>query len=288
MSTDPPLLGAHFSIAGGLENAVLSAEHLKCNVVQMFTKNARTWKEPVLDESKVRTFIRQRKHSRIRYLLSHASYLINIASDDPGKREQSVRSLASELCRSSRLGIEYLVLHPGAFLSSDAASGMERAARSLKQAFEEANVTSPRLLIETTAGQGTCLGHTFEQIATILEKTGNPGQTGVCMDTCHMYAAGLDISRPATYQAVMDEFDTLIGLDRLFAVHLNDSKASLGSKKDRHEHIGEGRIGITGFKLIMNDPRLKSVPKVLETPKEKNGKPMDPVNIKRLLDVISR
>lgn len=279
-------LGAHFSVAGGPEHALYTAKSLDCTVAQIFTKNSRTWKEFMPDQDRINTFIDARKKIGITHVLSHASYLINIASSHKEKLKKSIQALTSELIRSSKLGIDYVVLHPGAFLDTSEHVGISRAADSLKEAFEKAGKSAPRLLIETTAGQGTCLGHTFEHIKKILDLTNIHEKTGVCMDTCHMFAAGMDISRPDKYEKTLTGFDALIGLDRLFAIHLNDSKTPLGSNKDRHAHIGEGHIGETGFHLIMNDKRLQHIPKILETPKDRDGQEMDPVNLARLLSLI--
>lgn len=287
MKQNDELLGAHFSISGGLEKALLTADQFGCPVAQIFSKNARTWKESVPSTEAVQLFKSERRRLNIKCILSHASYLINIASGDPEKLNRSINALKSELIRSSMLGIDLLVLHPGAYLTGDEACGIDRAVNSIQKVFSQTPLVKTRLLIETTAGQGTCLGHTFEQIATILEKTSAPDRTGVCLDTCHIFTAGYDIRTPDAYESVMTLFDTTIGLEHLFAIHLNDSKMPFGSRKDRHEHIGEGLIGEQGFAQIMNDPRLKSLPKILETPKEKNGIEMDPVNLKRLLSLLN-
>lgn len=288
MKTDQELLGAHFSIAGGLEKALLTAAEYHCPVLQIFTKNARTWKESIPDEDTISLFKQERERLKIKTVFSHASYLINIAAQDQEKRERSLTALRSELIRSSSLGIDGLVLHPGAYLTGAASDGVNRAADGIQAVFSKTpTAAATRLLVETTAGQGTCLGHSFEQIGLLLEKIDAPDRTGVCLDTCHIFAAGYDIRTPKTYEAVIREFDTLIGLQHLYAIHLNDSKTDLGSKRDRHAHIGEGTITETGFSLIMNDPRLKHIPKILETPKEKDGVLMDPVNLSRLSAMVN-
>ncbi len=281
------LLGAHFSIAGGLENAILTAEKFGCNVVQLFTKNARTWKEKMLGKAAIQAFIQERKHAGIKYVLSHASYLINIASNDKEKLKQSIHALECEMIRCSELEIDYLVLHPGAYLTAGEQKGVEQAAQSLKILFSSLPKTRTRLLIETTSGQGTCLGHRFEQIADILNKVDAHHRTGVCLDTCHIFAAGYDIRTTTPYNQVINNFHRIIGLDRLLAIHVNDSKTPLGSKKDRHEHIGAGCIGLKGFELIMNDKRLKQIPKILETAKEQNGLQMDPINLNTLFAMVN-
>lgn len=281
------LLGAHFSVTGGLHQALFTAEELNCPTLQIFTKNARSWKEPIPDPESVELFNRERNRIGFHSIISHASYLINIAGTDKIKLTRSIKSLEAELRRSALLNIDYLVLHPGAYLTSSPEDGIRRAANSLKTVFKATNTIAPRLLIETTAGQGTCLGHSFNQIASILDKTGNENRIGVCMDTCHMFAAGYDIRTVESYEKVMSDFENTIGFHRLYAIHLNDSQSDLASRIDRHDHIGNGFIGENGFKLIMNDSRFKSIPKILETPKELDLVPMDQINLNRLLAMVN-
>jgi deoxyribonuclease-4 len=281
------LVGAHFSTAKGLEHAILQAEELGCGVLQIFSRNARTWKEKMPSQRQVDLFRETRKTAGIQTILSHCTYLINIASNEPEKLEKSRIALASEMERSALLGIDYVVLHPGAHMGQGDEKGLETAARSLSKVLEPLeNSFTPRLLIETTAGQGTCLGHTFEQVAWLLDHTGIPDRTGVCLDTSHMFAAGYDLTTRQGYDRTMEQLEKTIGFERVFALHLNDSKVGLASRKDRHEHIGSGCIGEEGFKFIMTDPRFSTLPKILETPKLEDNAFMDPVNLSILRNMI--
>ncbi len=279
------LIGAHFSIAGGLENAIFQAASLGCNVLQLFTKSARTWKEKFPDKEAIKTFKTERGKANIEKVISHASYLINIASDDPEKLDQSIQALSNEMKRSAMLGIDYVVLHPGSYKTQNESNGLEKASESLYRILKSLDEFSPQLVIETTAGQGTNLGYSFEQIAQILKRIDLPDQTGVCIDTSHIFAAGYDIRDETSYTRTMKDFNDIIGFDHLSVLHLNDSKTEFGSKKDRHEHIGNGFIGSNAFKFIMTDTRLKTIPKILETPKLFDKIQMDPVNLEKLLNL---
>lgn len=283
---EKPLLGAHFSTAGSLTRAVKEAEDLGCNVIQLFTKNARTWQEKALCPDDIRAFKTARKEAGIAFAFSHCTYLINVAADTPDKLSKSATALASELLRSASLGLDGVILHPGSHLGAGVEAGIEKAAKTLNQVFDQIRDgildlvdAPPRLLIETTAGQGTGLGHRFEQIADLLSRIENAGPAGVCLDTSHIFAAGYDLREPDAVDNTLAAFNDTIDLNRLFAIHLNDSRSDLGSRVDRHQHIGKGHIGQTGFRSIMTDPRLANIPKILETPKESDGIPMDPVNL---------
>ncbi len=278
----PLPIGAHFSVAGGLENALYTAKKLDCPVVQIFTKNARTWKESMPGAEQIRTFKEARKKNQVHSALSHCSYLINIANPDPSKRQQAGDALAKEMERSALLGLDHVVLHPGAHLGQGEEPGIELAVDSLKQVLGQVKEAGPRLLLETTAGQGSSLGKTFEELRDILEGVDMEERLGICLDTSHIFASGYDIRTLEGYENVMEAFHRTIGLNRLFALHLNDSIPDLGSTKDRHAHIGEGCIGETAFKCIMQDPRLFHIPKILETPKTQGDREMDPVNLDRL------
>jgi deoxyribonuclease-4 len=278
----PLLLGAHFSIAGGLQNALYTAETYGCKALQLFTKNARTWKETPLTLDVLARFDQARQETRITEIAAHTSYLINIAAPDAGKRARSRDALAAELVRCGRLGIPYVVLHPGAHLGAGVDRGIGHVADEIRRIFSTLPDLECRLLIETTAGQGTGIGHTFEELAEILSKIGHPQQTGVCLDTCHIFAAGYDIRTREAYDRTLAHFDRVIGLGRLFVLHLNDAKTDFHSRVDRHAHIGEGAIGEGAFGFFMQDPRLARCPKIIETPKMRGTEDMDRTNLDRL------
>ena len=276
------LLGAHFSIVGGLHQALYAAATYGCSALQLFTKNARTWKESPLTRDAVEHFDQARRETGITEIAAHTSYLINIASPDEPNRTRSRDALAAELDRCGRLGIPYVVHHPGAHLGAGHEAGIANAAREIRRALDASFVPGCRLLIETTAGQGTGIGSTFEEISAILSAVDAPDRMGVCLDTCHIFAAGYDIRTRAAYDRTLDRFDRTIGLDRLFVLHLNDAKTDFSSRVDRHEHIGKGAIGKTAFEFFMRDPRLARCPKIIETPKMRGKVDMDRVNLDQL------
>ena len=276
------LIGAHFSIAGGLHKAIERATDYRCNAVQIFTKNASTWKERHVLKADIHRFRVALKQSDIRCVCSHGAYLINLASPEKRKSHRSIRALRAELIRSASLSIPFVIIHPGAHMGSGMSRGLERIASSVHTVLRALPDNPCRLLLETTAGQGSSVGHTFEQLAFIRKKTGYKNRIGFCFDTSHVFAAGYDLRTRQSYRQTMDDFDRVIGLDALHIMHLNDAKRDLGSRVDRHEHIGEGKIGAACFRFIMNDPRLASVPKILETPKMKGGKDADRLNLNRL------
>ncbi len=288
-SKDPQdiLLGAHFSIAGGLHKAVLTASEYGCTALQLFTKNATTWKERTLSHEEIERFNGARELTAIQSICSHTSYLINLASPEPIKYERSVKVLEDELLRSSLLGIPYVIMHPGSHMGAGEEKGVHQIAQGINTIFDRSPSITSRLLLETTAGQGSSLGHTFEQLARISDSVEAKERVGFCFDTCHVFAAGYDLRAKQAYQKTMQSFERIIGLDRLCVVHLNDAKKGLGSRVDRHEHIGEGAIGIDAFRLIMNDPRLKTVPKILETPKKKSPIDYDHINLNLLRSLVS-
>lgn len=281
------LLGAHLSIAGGLHNAPYRARDLSCTVLQIFTKNASTWKERVLPQEEIVSFKKAIDDTGTCCVAAHAAYLINLASPDRLKRKLSVAALSHEMKRSSQLGIPNVVIHPGAHMGSGEAEGIRRIADNINAVFAGLTTEHTRLLLETTAGQGSSLGHRFEHLAKIISKVSTKQLVGVCLDTSHLFAAGYDIRSEAAYLRTMSQFEDTIGWQKLHLLHLNDSKSNLRSRVDRHDHIGRGAIGITAFALIMNDRRLDSVPKVIETPK-KNDRQWDRINLKRLRDLIHR
>jgi len=282
----PYLLGAHFSVAKGLHNALFEAQKYGCNVLQIFTKNAHTWKERTLTPADIDQFEQAQAETGITAIASHTSYLINLATDDKQKRAMSCRALHQELVRSSMLKIPFVVLHPGSHMGSGEKEGIIRIADNLNQTLAQITDLRTRVLLETTAGQGFSLGHTFEQLAAIMDKVENKGAIGFCLDTSHIFAAGYDIRTPAAYKRTIRAFDAAIGCGHLYLIHLNDSKKELASRVDRHEHIGQGHIGLQAFELIMNDPRFRDIPKIIETPKKQDGKDYDRINLTTLRGLV--
>ena len=281
------LLGAHFSIAKGLHNALYEAQAYGCSALQIFTKNSNTWKERTLSQDEIDSFDRARKITEITAIASHTSYLINLATHEKKKHAMSCNALKNELFRSSILDIPFVVLHPGAHIGKGKNRGIRKIAESINKIFFQTPGLQTRLLLETTAGQGSNLGHTFEQIASIMDRVETSNRIGVCLDTAHIFAAGYDIRTPDSYGRTMDAFDALIGIENLYLIHLNDSKKELGSRVDRHQHIGEGFIGIKAFELLMNDRRFIDIPKIIETPKQKDGKDCDQINLNRLRSFVN-
>lgn len=260
--------GAHMSIAGGLHRAFARGERAGCDVIQIFSKNQQQWRARPLDAHTIALFHAEQERSGIRAELAHASYLINLASPDDALWQKSTAALGDELSRCAALGIPALVLHPGAHLGSGEEAGICRVADALACLLGDGAGQGVTVLLETTAGQGTCLGHRFAHLAQIIERCPHRERLGVCVDTCHIFAAGYDIRTRAAYERTVDELDHALGLERVRALHVNDSLRELGSRVDRHTHIGEGHIGLEGFRLLVNDPRLAGLPVLLETPKD--------------------
>jgi deoxyribonuclease-4 len=280
------LLGAHFSIAGGLHKAVFTASEYGCSALQIFTKNAITWKERRLSSHDIERFDVARKQSGVKSICSHTSYLINLASPERSQYKRSIKALEHELVRSFQLSIPYVIMHPGSHMGTGEDNGLCRIAQGINTIFDRTPNITCRLLLETTAGQGSNLGYTFEQLAHISDMVEAKERMGFCLDTCHVFVAGYDLRTKTAYQETMQAFDRVIGLDRLCVIHLNDAKKGLGSRIDRHEHIGEGAIGIDAFSFILNDPQLKGLPKILETPKKKGPIDYDRMNLNRLRSLI--
>ncbi|WP_027721126.1 deoxyribonuclease IV [Maridesulfovibrio zosterae] len=260
-------IGAHMPITGGVDKAVERIIAVGGTALQIFTRNQRQWKVKPLEEDVIENFKRLRQDWGNYPVSVHDSYLINLASPKPEGAAKSVKAFAQELRRTESLGIEYIVTHPGSHLGSGKVEALERYVANLDEAIALSETAEVRVLIENTAGQGTNLGSRFGELATILENSGYTSRMGVCFDTCHAFAAGYDLRTAESCEEVFNKFDKLIGLDFLRLFHLNDCKEGLGSHKDRHEHIGQGRIGIDGFKYIINDSRFSTIPKVIETPK---------------------
>jgi deoxyribonuclease-4 len=271
------LLGAHLSIAGGLEQALLLARQYRFKTLAMFVRNQRQRRVPRLAEQTVKTFRATRNRLGISPVVAHGSYLVNLAAETD-VRARSIDAVREDLFRCKRLGIEYLVIHPGSH--ADIHRGVRLIAAALDVVLKATLPRPPRILLETTAGAGHQVGKRFEELVEILALLHRPEHAGVCLDTCHVFAAGYDVRTEQAYQATMGRFEKLLGLDRLFAIHVNDSVGELGSQVDRHTHIGRGKIGLKGFVNFVNDPRLAAIPFILETPKGKtpSGRDWDSVN----------
>ena len=281
-----PLLGAHMSIEGGLQKAFERISLVGGQSLQIFSKNQRQWRVPELSPSEIEKFIERWEQWGKGPVAVHDSYLINLANPDKKKANKAASAFAEEIRRSDQLAIPFLIMHPGSHVGSGIEKGLLQLTANIDRAFAQADdAKSVIILLETTAGQGTGLGASFEELAYIITHSEFNERLGVCFDTCHAFAAGYDISSVTGYEKTFADFDNNIGLERLKFFHLNDSKKGLGSKVDRHDHIGKGEIGLEGFRLLMNDPRFAEHPMVLETPKEKDLKE-DIENLKLLRSLI--
>ncbi|MBN1540040.1 MAG: deoxyribonuclease IV [Candidatus Thermoplasmatota archaeon] len=265
-----PLLGAHISIAEGIQCSVTRALEIGCGSFQIFTRNQRRWKASQLKEEEISGFKDLLAGSGLGPVLAHGSYLMNLAAPDDSMFDRSVAALIDELSRCSLLGIPYLVVHPGSHLGSGMKAGSGRVAEGLDMALNSLEPSDtgcrPMVLLETTAGQGSGIGSRFEELGLICGQTLFPDRVGVCIDTCHIFAAGYDISTRPGYRDTMELFEDSVGMDRLKAIHLNDSLKGVGTKVDRHANIGEGKIGREGFRTFVNDRRFERMPMILETP----------------------
>ncbi|HVP07569.1 MAG TPA: deoxyribonuclease IV [Candidatus Acidoferrum sp.] len=277
--------GAHESIEGGVFNAVLRGQTATCDTIQMFNKSNNQWRAKKLTTEEVDKFFSTIEETGIDVACSHSSYLINLASADPALNEKSYSSFKEEVERCNLLKIANLVIHPGSHLGTGEQVGMDRIATNLNRVFGEVKGNTVTVCLETTAGQGSNLGYTFEQIAYMMDKVEDKAHIGVCMDTCHIFAAGYPIIDPKEYKKTMKSFEDIVGLEKLKVIHMNDSKRELGSRIDRHEHIGKGQIGLEGFRNFVNDRKLAKIPMVIETPKEDDLKE-DIENLKILRSLV--
>ena len=273
-----PRLGAHLSIAGGLPRAVDRAVASRCEALQIFTKSAGQWRARVLPPDEIAQFRARVEHTGIHPVVAHNSYLINLAAADPALRAQSLAALGEELDRAEALGLLGLVMHPGSYTSGTERDGLDLIGDGLGAVLRARPRAKTMILLEHTAGQGTNLGHRFEHLAAILARLNGSPRVGVCLDSCHLIAAGYDICSDDGYRATFEAFDRLVGIDRIRAFHLNDSKKPCGSRVDRHEHIGRGCLGLEPFRRLLNDPRFAALPMLLETPK------LDPPESRRKSD----
>jgi deoxyribonuclease-4 len=267
-ASNAPLLGAHVSTAGGVDKAIERAVGIGCTAAQIFVKSNMQWFAPSpFSAREVDAF--RAGAGQLRAIFGHSGYMINLAAANPEFLQKSHRALREELMRADQLGLPFLVLHPGAHLGAGTEAGLVKVVQSLDLVLAGIPEVRTKVALETTAGQGSCLGCEFQHLAAILAAVREPERLCVCVDTAHLFAAGYDISTEAGVKKTFAEFDRLVGRDRLAALHLNDSKTGLGSRVDRHEHIGKGKIGLEAFRYLMSAPRFRSVPKVLETPKGK-------------------
>ncbi|MFH5803552.1 deoxyribonuclease IV [Alienimonas sp. DA493] len=284
-----PLFGSHLSVAGGFHNAASRAGELELTAVQIFTKSNHRWAAKPLTDELVAKWTDAHAAAGLRFACSHASYLINFATPDPELREKSVAAMAIELERADALGLAGVVVHPGSHVKSGEEAGLAAAADAVADVLERAAGGTCGLWLENTAGQGTNLGWRLSHLGAIVDAVPERlrDRLGVCFDTCHAFAAGYDLRDEAGYERTFEELDAAVGLDRLACLHVNDSKGGLGSRVDRHEHIGEGELGDAGFRRLMNDPRWAETAFLLETPKkDRDGVPWDTINVNRLQSLI--
>ncbi|MFM7845715.1 MAG: deoxyribonuclease IV [Planctomycetota bacterium] len=294
-----PLLGAHLSIAGGYERAAESAASFQMDSVQIFTASPQIWavsggatgstadwiSKPI-DATSVARFREVVQSRKLTRTVAHSSYLINLGSSDDFLWRRSVAAMTVELQRAAQLGLFGVIVHPGAATSGSDEAAIGRVIAAINEIHQRLPADSPAILLENTAGQGSCLGWRFEHLADMIHGARHPDRLGVCFDTCHAFAAGYPLATAADYEQTMTQFDELVGLRRLRAFHLNDSKRELGSRVDRHEHIGQGHIGLDAFAYILRDPRLAHLPMFLETPKGKHGtEEWDAINLRILRDL---
>jgi deoxyribonuclease-4 len=271
-----PQFGSHLSVAGGFEKAARSAAALGCTSLQIFTKAPSQWAGRAIDDDEARVFLAACREAGLRRLLAHDSYLINIAATDDVLFEKSVTALVTEIERADRLGLDYVVMHPGSHVGAGEDAGLARAVEGLDRVVERTPGAKVRILIETTAGQGTSLGWRFEHLRDLLRGVADRPRFGVCVDTCHIFAAGYPLFPRAAFLKTFRELDRSVGLEHVRAFHVNDSKKGLGSRVDRHEHLGRGCIGAEPFRWLVRDRRFRDLPMILETPKENA---MDEVNL---------
>lgn len=289
-TTGSACLGAHMSVAGGLETGIARALEAGCSCLQVFTKNNNQWACKPLTDQQVDAWRTAWADSKLVHPIAHASYLINLATPDALLWQKSVDALVVELRRAEQLGLEALVVHPGAYTTSSEAEGLQRVADAVVRVRDEMGSAGCRLLLENTAGQGSCLGHSFGQLGWLVRRIDAAAAVGVCFDTCHAFAAGYELNTPAGFRAMMRELDAELPAGIIAAVHLNDSKKPCGSRVDRHEHIGRGCIGADGFRLVLADPQLGKLPGYLETPKGEDAEShqdWDRVNLAALRELAS-
>ncbi|MCL6430753.1 MAG: deoxyribonuclease IV [Anaerolineae bacterium] len=278
-------LGAHMSIAGGVDKAVERGASIGCETIQIFVKSPNRWAPRKLPPDEIERFREWQEQTGIRPIFAHDSYLVNVGSPDDALWERSLASLLEEVEHSEELGLPYLVMHPGAHMDAGVEAGLDRVARAIDVVHERTPGYRVRILLETTAGAGTVLGRRFEELRGIIDRVKEPGRLAVCFDTCHVFASGYDLRTREAYEQTMRELERIIGRNRVLAFHLNDSRGGLGSHIDRHENIGEGQLGLDGFRWLLNDPRWADRPMVIETEKSEDMHE-DVENLRRLRSLI--
>ena len=282
------ILGAHMSIAGGYYRAVEIAHQCKCDCVQLFTKNNNQWRAKPITDKDVQLFRDALQKHKISHPISHSSYLINLASPDDELWKKSIASFAMELQRAETLGIPFVIVHPGSYTTSSETAGIKRIVRALDDVHRRTSGAA-QCLLETTAGQGSNLGWRFEHLADMIDGVKDPARVGICFDTCHVFAAGYPLGSEQDYRTTMAALNKTVGIKKVKAIHLNDSKRELGSRVDRHDHIGRGKMGLAPFRFLLNDRRFRKTPMYLETPKgQENGVQLDVINLRRLRRLVRK
>lgn len=283
-------LGAHLSIAGGVSHALEQARAFRFQAVQIFVKNQRQWRAPPLDPAEVERWHALRPRHGARDIAAHATYLINLASAEPALAKQSRAAFLDELLRCDQLDIPYLVVHPGAAGDQPRTTALRVVAQALDAIFTAKPDLRTMPLLEFTAGQGSSLGNSFAELAEIIARVQEPQRVGVCLDTCHLFAAGHDLRDPTAYERMVQEAAATVGLERVRVWHFNDSRTPCGSRVDRHAHIGHGCIGNRGFRHVMDDERFRGIPMLIETPKglDDAGRHWDVINVRRLRQIAAR
>jgi deoxyribonuclease IV len=260
------LLGAHMSIAGEIRLAIERGESIGCTAIQIFTKSNRQWHAKAISKEDITAFKQTYKNSSLQSIIAHAAYIVNIGSSHKELEKKSFDSLKLELTRCAELNIPYLVVHPGSHGNTDEISCLDRISANISKLLTETSDCT--ILLEIMAGQGSVVGYTFEHLAHIIKNSDHKKRIGICFDTCHAFAAGYDFRTEKTYSLMWEQFDKIIGINKLKAIHINDSQKDIGSRVDRHAEIGKGKIGLKAFELLLNDPRFFDIPKILETPKD--------------------
>lgn len=279
-------LGAHVSIAGGVDKAILRGHEVGCDTIQIFTRSPRQWRPRVLEEEEIRRFRQNKRETGIDPVVAHDCYLVNLGSPDEELWTKSLRVFVEELGHCRALDVPYLVIHPGSHVGAGEDAGLRRIAQALDEARVLTEGYEVEVLLENTAGQGTNLGYDFEQLARLFDLVASDSWLGACFDTCHAFTAGYELRTREGYEATFKEFDELIGLERIKFMHLNDAKGDLGGRLDRHEHIGRGKLGLEPFRMLLNDKRFRHLPMVLETPKGR-GLEDDRENLRVLRGLVS-